>query len=87
MKLQSTRFSLNIKDFLKGAIVAVIIPALVTIQEVIADNGPINWKTIGMVAIGSFIGYIIKNFLTDDVKSAQNIIAVAEEKAIEKQQS
>ena len=84
--MQSTRYSLNVRDLLKGLILAVGTPAAVIIQQSIAaGNLVFDWKIIGMAAAGGFMTYIIKNYLTDDVKTAQNIIVEAKQKEIDKQ--
>lgn len=61
----SQRFTLNLTDVWKGLIMAVILPILTTIQQSL-ENGvfTLNWKLIGLTALGSFIAYIIKNFFT-----------------------
>lgn len=81
MQLKSNAYSLNIKDFVKGALLAVIVPALLAIQQQL-QNPPINWKAIGIAAIATFIGYLLKNFLTDGVAEAQGTIADAQQNAI-----
>lgn len=79
--MQSDRFSINWNDFLKGLIMAVIMPVLAIIQNSIA-NGELtfNWKLIGLTAAGGFVGYLIKNFLSDNVKAAQNTLEAAAKK-------
>ncbi len=85
-EMKSTLFTLNWRDFLKGLILAVVVPVLVTIQESLAaGNITFDWKTIGISSLATFIAYILKNFLTDDVKQAQKTIEVAKEKAVEDQ--
>ena len=82
--LPSTFASLNIRDLLKGFVMAVIVPALLAIQQsLVAGELTINWKALGITAVVSFIGYLIKNFFTDDTKVAQKIILEAEIKANE----
>lgn len=78
--ITSKRFSLKTRDFIKGALMAVVIPCLLVIQQSI-DNGEwsFNWKLIAMTAIGSFVGYIIKNF-TDSPKV---VITAKDNKAAE----
>ena len=85
MKLPSTFLTLNLRDFIKGAILAVIVPALLTIQQSLGKP-PIEWKLIGTTAIVTFIGYLIKNLLTNDVPAAEKTIATAQAKVIENQQ-
>lgn len=61
----SSQYSLNLADVWKGLIVAVILPVLTIIQNSIqAGTFTIDWKNIGLTALGGFIAYLIKNFLT-----------------------
>lgn len=61
--ITSKQFSLKARDFVKGALMAVLIPSLLIIQQSL-DKGEFtfNWKLIGMTAVGSFVGYLLKNF-------------------------
>lgn len=61
----SSQFTLNKRDFLKGLIMAAILPVLTIIQTSIA-NGELtfNWKAIGIAAVSGFVAYIIKNFFS-----------------------
>lgn len=82
--LPSTFASLNIKDFLKGLLMAVIVPALLAIQQSLAAGElTINWKTLGITSVASFIGYLIKNFFTNDVPAAVATVQKAEEKQLQ----
>lgn len=60
----SKQYSLKLRDYVKGALMAVLVPCLLIIQQSL-DKGQwsFNWKQIGMTAVGSFLAYIIKNFL------------------------
>jgi hypothetical protein len=62
--ITSKRFRLRARDFLKGAVMSVGTSVAVAVQKTI-ENGEVwfNWKSIGMVAVGSFIVYLIKNLL------------------------
>lgn len=78
--LPSNFASLNIKDFLKGLVLAVLVPALLAIQQSLsAGELTINWKALGITAAASFIGYLIKNFFTNDVPAAVATVQKAEE--------
>ena len=69
--MKSTKWSLNINDFLKGLVMAILVPALVVAQQSIsAGSLTFNWQSIAMAAIGGFIGYLLKNFATDTNKEA-----------------
>lgn len=59
------QFSLKVKDFLKGIYLAVIVPLLVTILEVIqAGSFNLDWESLGKIGISSLAAYLLKNFLT-----------------------
>ncbi len=82
-QMKSTRFSLNVRDFLKGLVLAVVVPVLVTIQESLSVGNVIfDWKTIGISSLAAFVAYLLKNFVTDDIKVAQKTLEVAKEKEI-----
>jgi len=60
----SKRFSLKIRDFLKGGLMSAGTSVAVALQKSI-ENGEVwfNWRSLAMVAVGSFIVYLTKNFL------------------------
>lgn len=77
------RYSLRRRDWLKGLIMAGILPVLYIIQSSIAKGSLVfNWQEIGMAAIGGFAGYLIKNFFTDDVQAAKNTLTDAKKEGI-----
>lgn len=55
--------SLSLKDFIQGALLAILAPVLVAIQESL-DAGVLmlDWKKLSMIAIGAFVSYLIKKF-------------------------
>lgn len=60
----SGQFSLNARDFLKGALVAVLTPVVtVIIQSLEAGSLKFDWTAIGITALSAFLAYIVKNFL------------------------
>lgn len=69
-------FKLNLRDFLKGALMAILVPVLYIIQTSL-DAGVLtfNWKQIVIAAVAGFVSYLIKNLFTDDVKVAKKIVA------------
>jgi phosphate/sulfate permease len=80
------RFSLQLRDWLKGLIIAVGTPVLYLMQELIP-----NWNLtpIEKAALSAFVTYMLKNLFTDDVKAAKKTLVKAKEiekKAEEKQQ-
>ncbi len=69
------KYKLNSRDWIKGLLMATLVPVLYIIQSSIdAGQMTFNWKEIGMAAVGGLVGYILKNFFTDDVKVAQKIM-------------
>ena len=84
-QLPSTFGSLKLRDLLKGLVMAVIVPALLAIQQsLLAGELVINWRVLGTAAIASFIGYLIKNVFTNDVPVAEEILKEAQVKALVK---
>lgn len=70
------KYGLKTRDFIKGAVMAILVPVLYIIQSSIsAGNLVFNWKEIGIAAISGLVAYLLKNFFTDDVKVAKNILA------------
>ena len=68
-------WGLKVKDFLKGLFMAVGTSVLVIVQASVSEGSLIlNWKQIGMVAAGTAITYLLKNFFTDDVKAAKETL-------------
>ena len=61
----SGMFKLNWQDAAKGLLMAILAPVLVLLQQSI-DAGALtlNWKLLGMAAVGGGVGYLIKNFFT-----------------------
>lgn len=70
------KYKLNLRDFVRGALMAILVPVLYIIQSSL-DSGTLvfNWKQILIAAIAGFVSYLIKNFFTDDVKAAKKLIA------------
>jgi hypothetical protein len=62
---QSSLFTLNWNDLVKGLIMAVTTPVVFLIQQTI-ENGKLvfNWQQIGMAAVAGGLAYLAKNFLT-----------------------
>lgn len=63
--ITSKIYSLDKNDLLKGLLMAVVTPCLVIIQASL-DSGTItlDWKNIGMAAVGGGVAYLLKNFFT-----------------------
>jgi len=65
----SSLFNWNVKDFVKGAVVAVLSAVIATLQTIITQKGFNLTSTdgwyIASVAVTAFLGYLLKNFLSD----------------------
>ena len=62
----SKLFSLNIYDFLKGIIVAVLTPIIVFAQGYFANGTlDIEWQALMAVGLSGLLAYLIKNFFSD----------------------
>lgn len=71
----SNFLSLNWLDLGKGLLMAILTPVVVIIQQSLeAGVFTLDWKSIGLAAIGGGFAYLVKNFFTKP-KDAQNIIS------------
>ena len=71
-------FSLNLRDFLKGAVLAILAPVLaIIITSIEAGQLIFDWKLIGTTALAAFIAYLSKNFFTDTEAEAKKTLANA----------
>lgn len=69
--MKSTFLSLSARDFLKGLIMATIVPVLTIIQQsVTAGDLVFNYKSILIAAISGFVGYLLKQLFTDTTAAA-----------------
>lgn len=65
----SKLFSLNLKDVLKGLLIAVLTPILLIIQQSLEMGSLVfNWHQIGMAAVAGGVSYLLKNFFTPPAK-------------------
>lgn len=66
----SSIFKLNIKDLSKGLVVAVLVAVLTTLESIIKAHGfhltMQDLESIFSTGSLAMIGYLLKNFLTDD---------------------
>src|ERR1700690_3202059 len=82
--MKSTFLSLNLTDFLKGLIVAVLTPIFPIVEESIANNSlTFNWHVIGVAAVGGFVAYISKNFFTNSNAAAVKTLSTQNVKMID----
>jgi hypothetical protein len=64
--MNSTIFTLNTNDFLKGLIMAVLSSVITIVYQTVEMGSLVfDWKAIGTMALTSGLGYIIKNLLTN----------------------
>jgi hypothetical protein len=64
--MNSTLFTLDNKDFIKGLLVAVLSSVITILYNTIQTGSlTFDWKAIGTMALTSALGYILKNLLTN----------------------
>lgn len=69
------RFTLSKLDGLKAIAMAVLTPAFTILAQTMANGSlTFDWKAIGTTTVSAVGAYLLKNFLTDDVKAAQKIL-------------
>ena len=61
----SNILNVDLKDAIKGVLLAVAASVLVTIQGYMTSNSPIDWALVLKVAEGTLISYLIKQYFTD----------------------
>lgn len=62
---ESNFLSLNMRDLLRGLLMAVLTPVLVIVQQSIEGGELVfNWKAIGIAAVAGGVAYLIKNLFT-----------------------
>lgn len=67
--IESKQFTLKGRDWLKGALMAVLTPAIVIIQQTIANGELVfDWKAIGMAALAGGLAYLSKNLFEPSKK-------------------
>ena len=84
--MQSTRFSLQWRDILKGVIIAFGTAFLAVLtQSLNSGTLPtmVQLKVSALAGVSAIIVYLTKNFLTDDVKSATKTLEEADKKQTE----
>lgn len=80
------QFTLNVRDFAKGLMIAVIAAILPVIQATIeAESLQFDWTLIGTVAVSALLAYLVKNFtektkvvsIATNANDASKLIAAA----------
>jgi len=63
-------FTINSSDLVKGLSLAVITAVIGAIQQALTNYGfdfaSYDWGTIGQIAVTAGLGYIVKNYLSDE---------------------
>lgn len=59
-------FTLNVQDAVKGIIVAVLSAVIALVLSMLQNGIAIDWKQVGITALVAGLGYITKNFLSDE---------------------
>lgn len=63
--IANKQFWLNARDFIRGALIAIITAALTVIQNSVQDGAfSFKWKNVATISITAFIAYILKNWLS-----------------------
>jgi hypothetical protein len=84
--MKSGLFSLKTNDWLRGLLLAVVVPVLLAVQQSLSEGSlTLNWKQLGMTAVASLVAYLVKNFLTNDTANAVKTIEQAGGSVIENQ--
>lgn len=67
--ITSKQYALQWRDVVRGFLIATITSALVVIQQTIESGTlTLNWRSIGMAAIGGGVAYLLKNWLIEPAK-------------------
>ena len=80
--MKSEFLKLDLRDFIRGLIVAAICTFITGLYQLIASGGTVNWVTLKPVllaAVGSAISYLTTNLLTnsrgDFMQTEEKIVA------------
>ena len=61
----SKLFRVNLKDILKGLVMAVLTPAVFILQQSLeAGSLKVEWHSVLLASIAGGLGYLVKNFFT-----------------------
>ena len=64
----SSFFKLNIADVGRGLIMAVLAGVLAFVYEALQTGVPVDWHQVLLVGITAGLGYLIKNFFSEEGK-------------------
>lgn len=64
--MQSSSFlTLEVKDFIKGLVVAIFGAVIATIYEALQTGSDIDFQKIGLVSLTAGCAYLMKNLISD----------------------
>lgn len=78
--MKSTFLKLNLKDLLKGLVVAVLTAVITSLYQAFQDGGmptAEQFKTAGLIGVGAALSYLLKNLFTDSVAEAKQTLSDA----------
>lgn len=68
--MNSQLFKIDWKDVVKGIVLAMLTAVVAWIVQALGTPGfslsQVDWNEIGKIALTSGLGYILKNYLSDD---------------------
>jgi hypothetical protein len=70
-------WGLKLRDFIKGMVLAVGTPVLYLVQEMI-PTWPLT--KLESIALSAIVTYLLKNYFTDDIKTAKRTLRKAADK-------
>ena len=85
--MQSTKFSLQARDFAKGALVAFGTAFFTALTQSLSTGAlptGAELRVSAIAGVSAIIIYLSKNFLTDDIKAANKILDEAAVKELDK---
>ena len=59
-------FNLNLRDVIKGLVMTVLAAVLASIYQAVTNNASVDWNQVLQIAFSTGLGYLIKNFFTDE---------------------
>lgn len=72
-------FTLQVKDFIKGLVVAVLSAVVIALYSMVRAPGftwaAIDLNEISVVAVGALLGYLSKQFVSSDNGRAEEAVA------------
>ena len=63
--MHSEFLTLDVRDWLKGLLMAVLSAVLMVVIELLKTNHPIDWAAVGITAMIAALSYILKQLGTD----------------------